>query len=134
MSLDTRNAELEEKLEVNPIDEQIAALARSDASRKRQVRWLAVSLALDVLLTIGFGYATLRANNAASKAETTQHSIVRNCETTNESRAKNREIWDYIVQISERPNLTPEQQKTRDDFIMKLNDTFAPRDCSKVVQ
>lgn len=129
MSLDDRNAELDKALEENPIDEQIAALARSDRSRHRQIRWLAFSLALDVLLTIGFGYTTLRANDAASKAETTQVAILRNCETANESRKNNAVLWDFVLAQPPREPLDAKQQKIRDDFVELKNKTFAQRDC-----
>jgi len=131
MSLDTRNEELDKALESNPIDEQILALARSDKSRKRQIRWLAVSLMLDVLLTIGFGFNAIRANNAANKAETIESAIVARCEATNEARAKNEKLWDYLVEQSEKQPRTPEQQKFRDEFITLKNETFAPSDCNK---
>lgn len=133
MSLDERNAELDQALEHNPIDEQIASLTRADLSRKRQVRWLAISLILDVLLTIGFGYTTIRANNAASKAESSTHAIIRNCETSNEARANNKKLWDYIINLPPTQPPTSEQQKRIADFKKFIDMTFAPRDCSKAV-
>lgn len=133
MSLDTRNEELDRKLEQNPIDEQIAALARSDKSRRRQIRWLAVSLALDVLLTIGFGYTTLRANNAASKAETIENAIVARCESTNDARAKNEKLWDHILDLTKDTPRTPQQEVDRKEFIQVKEETFAPSDCTMAV-
>lgn len=129
MSLDDRNAELEEKLEHNPIDEQIAALARSDKSRKRQVRWLAISLALDVLLTIGFGYTTLQANEAAKKAETNEVAIVRNCETANQSRKDQRELWGYVISLTPIEPRTEAQTNRVNQFSDFVDKTFAQRDC-----
>ncbi len=130
MSLDERNAELERALELNPIDEQIQALARSDHSRKRQIRWLAISIMLDVLLTIGFGYTTLRANNAANKAETNTSAIVRSCETSNEARANNKQLWYYILNLPRTNTPTADQQKQTTDFKTFVDKTFAPRDCN----
>lgn len=129
MSLDDRNAELNKQLEVNPIDKQIAALTKSDSSRRRQIRWLALSLALDVMLTIGFGYTTLQAHYAAAKAETNQSALLRNCETSNEARRNNAVLWDFILKQPPQQPLSEKQQKVRSDFIDLKEKTFAPRDC-----
>lgn len=129
MTLDDRNTELDKALKLNPIDEQIAALARSDKSRTSQIRWLAVSLALDVLLTIGFGYTTFQAQRAADQAETNKTAIVRSCETSNEARKNNRVLWDYILSIPPSEPLTKEQKVRVAEFKTFVNKTFAPRNC-----
>lgn len=129
MSLDERNAELEKKLEVNPIDEQIATLTAADSRRRGQVRLLAISLVLDLLLTIGFGFVTVRTNRLANQAENNRDSILRNCITANESRANNKKLWDYLfVQTASNPR-TPQQAEAIAEFRDFVNETFAPRDC-----
>jgi hypothetical protein len=129
MSLDDRNAELERKLEANPIDDQIAALFRADGRRKFEVRILAVSLLLDVFLTIGFGYVTIQTRELAAQAESNKVALVRNCETANDSRRNNLILWDYLLALPTPPGSTLEQQKTRDGFKAFVEKTFAPRNC-----
>ncbi len=129
MSLDTRNAALNEELEKNPIDVQVEALARADKRQSRQVILLSITVAFDVLLTIGFGYITIRTHQLANQAETNQTALVRNCETANASRKNNQVLWDYILAIPTPNAPTVEQQKNRDDFKAFVDKTFAPRDC-----
>lgn len=135
MSLDDRNAVLEQKLEHNPIDESIASLVAADQRRRRHVRILAISLALDVLLTIGFGYITARTHSLAAQAESNHQSLVRNCETGNEARTKNKQLWTYILSLppsNDGQASTPEQQRRVDDFKKFLDETFALRDCNNI--
>jgi hypothetical protein len=127
MSLDNRNAELEQRLKDNPIDEQIAVLARAGKRLKLIVMMLAV-------LTAGLGLVTVQTYRLADRAEKTDIALVRDCESRNESRASNREIWNYIIQVTNRPDQNSAQKKIRNDFIDKLDRTFAPKDCSKVIQ
>ncbi len=125
MSLDDRNAALEEKLEHNPIDEQITALVKAGNRLKLVVIGLAV-------LTVFVAVIAIQARQAATKAENAQTAVIARCEATNEARVKNRDIWNYVLEVSNRPNLTPEQQTERNKFVMKLDDTFKPTDCQAV--
>lgn len=122
MSLDDRNAELEHKLEENPIDNQIAVLVRADRRRKWQV--LALTVIIAVLTVVAFKTFQL-----ARLAQSNREAVVASCETSNEARKNNTILWDFILkQPSEKP-LTAEQQRVRNDFIDLKNKTFAPRDC-----
>ncbi len=130
MSLDDRNQELEKALETNPIDIQIAALVRADNRRKGQIIVLAISIVLDILLTIGFGYLAIQSSTTASRAESNETALNARCVSTNEARAKNAKLWDYLVDQSQNQPRTLEQQKFRDDFITLKNETFAPTVCN----
>lgn len=131
MSLDDRNAKLEEKLEHNPIDEQIAALIKADARRKRQIFLIILSLVFDLILSLFLAFGWHTNHNLAIRAETNRDAIIRGCEISNDSRAKNKQLWAYILQLpsSDGQPRTPEQQKRVDDFKMFVDDTFAPRNC-----
>lgn len=129
MNLDDRNAELNKQLEHNPIDETVAALLKADNRRKRQLLLLFLSLAFEFVILIALGAGWRSNHNLAIQAETNHNAIVRNCETSNEARAKNKEIWAYLLIQTPTTAPTPEQQAFRDSFETKVNDTFAPRDC-----
>ncbi len=131
-SLDVRNAELEKKLEKNPIDEQIATIAKDVHRGKRNQVILALSILLDLLLTVGFGYLAIQSSATASRAESNETALIARCEETNKARVKNAALWNYLIDQSEPAPRTPEQQKFRDDFITLKNETFAPTDCSKL--
>lgn len=125
MSLDDRNAELEEKLVKNPIDEQVATLVRADKRRKFQIAALAV-------LTIGLILLSIRTTQIAGQAESNRAAIVARCVATNEARAKNEKLWDYLIEQGKNQPRTPEQQMFFDNFVKLKTDTFAPTDCSKI--
>ena len=131
-SLEQRNKALDERLEKNPISESIAVLEKAAKKQQRTNKLLALSIVFDIILSFGLTYGWHQNHQLASRAESNKSALIRSCETSNEARAKNREIWNYVLEISNRPNQTPEQQKTRDDFIMKLDDTFAPRNCNEI--
>jgi len=129
MSLDTRNAALNKELEENPIDLQVEALARADKKQSRQVVLLAVTVAFDVLLTFGFGYITVRTHQLANQSETTKAALIRNCETANDSRKNQRELWAYVISLTLSEPRTQEQTNRVDSFQDFVDKTFAARDC-----
>lgn len=96
------------------------------------IRWLVVSLALDVILTAAISVVAVKTNEANAKANETHNQQVATCLLSNEARAKNRQLWDYILKIPPTQPQT-EQQKVRvAEFRDFMNGTFAPRDCSKI--
>lgn len=129
MSLDTRNAELDEKLENNSIDATIASLAAADRQRKRQIFLLAVSLVFDLVLSVllAFGWSTN--HKLINQAESNRNAIIRNCQTSNDARKNNREIWDYVLELTKDAPRDRQQSINREQFIKQLDMTFAPRDC-----
>lgn len=131
MSLNDRNAELNKQLEANPIDQQISNLTRADQRNRRHIILLALSLLFDLVLSLVLAYGWHTNHNLAIRAETNRDAIVRGCETSNEARAKNKQLWAYILELPtpDGQPRTPEQQKRLDDFRMFVDDTFAPRDC-----
>lgn len=132
MSLDTRNAELEEKLEHNPIDENIQTLIRADKRRKAQVTLLAISIFIELLLSVALAYGWSQNHKLAIQAESNHMAILRNCETSNEARANNKQLWDYLLTQTPSQPPTAEQEKRIADFEAFVNKTFAPRDCSSL--
>lgn len=129
MSLDDRNAELNEKLEQNPIDSQIAALIKADARRKSQVRLLFICFGLLIALSVVLGYVSWKTNQIARVAQSNRAAVIANCEVANQSRDDQRQLWSYVISLTpERPR-TDEQQERTDDFEAYVNKTFAHRDC-----
>jgi hypothetical protein len=138
-TLDQRSQELDKKMEDNPIDESIDVLVRDAKRRRRQIFWLTISLMLDVLLTIGFGFLSVQTYNAATTAQHSQNAIVASCEAGNEFRVTEAALWNHILNLQPViTNLTPEQQAQRDktvaEFREYLKTTFAPRDCSNIIK
>ncbi len=133
MNLEQRNAELDKKIESTDLPNAVDTLLKDAKSRRRQIKLLALTVAFDVLLTIGFGYITLKTHDIATKADSNSAAIVRSCESTNESRANNKKLWDYILALPPRTERTPAQTEQLADFQAFVDKTFAPRNCSTVV-
>jgi hypothetical protein len=131
MSLDDRNAELNKQLEVNPIDKTIDTLLKADQRNRRHILLLTLSLIFDLVLSVVLAFGWHNNHNLAIRAETNRDAIIRNCETSNESRAKNKQLWTYILNLppSNGQTVTPDQQKRIDNFKVFVDDTFAQRDC-----
>lgn len=122
MSLDDRNAELEHKLEENPIDNQIEVLVRADRRRK----WHLVALSI---VTIGMIIVSFKTFQLVKLAQSNKDAVIASCETSNEARRNNTVLWDFILKQPPQKPLTKEQQTVRNNFIDLKNKTFAPRDC-----
>lgn len=135
MSLDDRNAELNKKLEHNPVDEAVAALIKADQRRRGQILLLFISIAFDLILSIFLAFGWQANHQLALRAESNHDAIVRSCETSNEARAKNKELWTYILSLppsNDGKASTPEQQKRVEDFKAFLDDTFKIRNCNNI--
>lgn len=140
MSLEERSDALDKKLEDNPIDDAIATLLKDAQKRRRQIIALAISLMLDLWLTIGLAFLSIQARNTAIAVQNSKDSIVASCEAANEFRLTEAALWNHILAIEpvvER-ELTPEEQARQDktvaDFRVFLETTFAPKDCSNVIK
>lgn len=132
MSLDDRNRELDKKIADSDLSEAVATLVKDAQKRKRQVRLLTISILLDILLTIGLGVVSVNTHSIATQAENNQQAIMRSCETSNDARANNKQLWTFALTLPT-PNVpTLQQQINRDKFEAFVNKTFAPRDCSKL--
>lgn len=133
--LQERDDALDEKIADSNLSKSVDTLVKDAKRSKRNQKILAISIALDLFLTVVLGVVSYTTTNLVSRAETTEASIRKNCEVSNEARSNNKQLWEFILNLpSNEPPPTPEQQKNIDDFKVFLNDTFAPRDCSKPTQ
>ena len=134
MSLNERNDVLNKKINESDLPDVVAVLAKDAHRRRRQVFALTISLILDFILTAGMTFLSVQTHSVAAQAENNQQALVRSCETTNAARANNKQLWDYILNLpSENPRISSEQLQI-DKFKTFVDKTFAPRDCSKVVE
>lgn len=129
MSLAERADELDKKLEQNPIDQSIATLVKADNRRRRQVMLLAVSLALDFVLTIGLTFLSFQTSHIAQLAQNNKEAVILNCETANDSRDAQRKLWAYVIALPPQQPRSPEQQQRVEEFQVFVDKTFKPRDC-----
>lgn len=103
-------------------------------------RWVKVLLVVVVVLamvTVGVIANAVRSNSANSKAVRIQEYQIANCMEANKSRAAQRQLWDYVLDLSSKPTpgepaMTTAEKKRLGQFRTYVGTTFADRDCSAV--
>lgn len=137
-TLDERSDDLDKQLEDNPIDRSIEAIIKDSKRRGIQLRILAISLVLDVVLTFGLAAVSFQAHDLAVQAGHSRDAVIESCRTGNDFRTTEANLWAHILDLQPvLSNLTPEQQAQRDktvkDFRTYLTTVFAARDCSNIL-
>lgn len=96
-------------------------------------------IAIDVLLTLvvtAFGALSVHTASQASQNHTAQ---IVTCQSSNQARAQNEQLWAYTLTLFKpRPGQTPQQREQAAVALAalhaKVEQTFAPRDCQKLAQ
>lgn len=101
--------------------------------RNRHMIWgLVISLILDVALTFALVTVSIRTTHANDKATQAHNQQIATCQSSNEARAVNRQLWDYVLSLPAARPRTAEQEKRIADFKGYVHRVFADRDCSKI--
>jgi hypothetical protein len=103
------------------------ALADSARRRGRVIAALVVSFCLDLLITAGFGWNTIRVNDTQNASRA---SDVRQCQLANVTRAQDIAIWNRVLADRAPAAGTPKAaaELARVNHLIKVKDT--PRDCT----
>lgn len=102
--------------------EVVAITAKVGKRNRRMIRWLALSIVVDVILTFGLGWATIRLNQVTASAHT-------RCESGNVFRANNTQLWEHILTLPPGATQTAKQKQQTDDFRKYLLKVDAPVKC-----
>lgn len=129
MSLADRADALDKKMADVDIDEAIRTLVLDARRRRLQVRLLAVFIALTTGLTVAIGVVSWKTAQLANLAQTNKAAVIQNCETANDSRTAQRQLWGYVLSLTPSQPRNAEQQARVDEFAKFVDRTFAPRDC-----
>lgn len=101
--------------------------------RNRRLIWLTiVSLVFSVLLTVGLTVTAVRLNDTNDKADRNRERQISTCVSTNEARANNKRLWDYLLKLPPTTPRTDAQVEQLAAFKAFVDQTFAPRDCTKI--
>lgn len=113
---------------------------REYGQRSRHWIWaLAVSLTLDVVLSVFLGFVAVQANHASNKAtdatsaaHVNRQTQVTTCEATNQARAVSTQLWTYVIGVVTANNtqLTAAQRAQLVMLRTHIRTAYAPRDCS----
>ena len=104
---------------------QMKRLSRDQKRNRRVITALAVSFALDLALTAGVGYNTLRQNDIGAALRA---SDITQCQLANVSRQQDIAIWNRITAIL--PSRTAAERAFSDDLARLVRVKDKPRDCA----
>lgn len=122
-----RNEDLDKKIEGSDV---VTRLRRVD----RMVKWLAFSVALDMVLSIGLAVLGIVAYDISKSAKTAASLARINCLSANQTRLQSQQLWDYVLTFPAPSNETAAARRERlvntAKFRAYIKVVFAPRDCS----
>jgi hypothetical protein len=106
---------------------------------RRLIRVMAASLVFDVLLSLGLAFAVHRAQEASDRASRAASATVVTCRSSNEARAVQTDLWDYILtqfnqSIAETPAESAERSVNVGKFKVYIATAFAQRDCDALLK
>jgi hypothetical protein len=114
-------------------------IARSDVGNRlskvdRNQKILAVSVALDILLSVGLGVLGKVAYDAAQKATVSSSQTRINCLASNQTRLQSQQLWAFVLSFPPPVNETPAARQQRlastAKFKTYIKTIFAPRNCN----
>lgn len=119
---------------VTELKEEIHSLQAYGRRNRHFIIGLGISLAFDLLLSVVVIIVAIQANNARDRADANHQYQVDTCNSNNASRQTSRDLWNYVLDAAAKnpANETPERKKQIQDFRAYMENSYAPRDCSKV--
>lgn len=117
----------------------LSGLLESDRRNRRVIRMLAVSIGLDLLLSVGLGLVAWRADHTAKAAASARTAARNQCLSGNESRRGQLVLWDFVLDLSAQTptrELAPDDERKRREqtaeFRTFVENLFKPRDCNRI--
>jgi hypothetical protein len=104
---------------------QMARLSRRGKRDRRLILGLVVSITLDLALTAGLAWNTVRQNDVQASSHA---SDIRQCQLANAARAQDIAIWNRALQVP--PGATAAQKALVADLERLVRVKDAPRDCT----
>ena len=111
--------------------EEATTALRTYGERNRHLIW---ALAASIVFSLAMGAvaitASLQAKDATSQAKRNADNARITCETGNEGRKLQTQLWTYVLDLSaQNPELTAYQKKQIAAFRGYIATVYAPRDC-----
>jgi hypothetical protein len=119
---------------VTELKEEIHSLQVYGRRNRHYIVGLGISLAFDLLLSVVVIVVAIQANAANDRANANHEYQVDTCNSSNAARQTSRDLWNYVLDAASKnpANETPERKKQISDFRAYMENSYAPRDCSKV--
>jgi hypothetical protein len=107
--------------------EQLARKRRQD----RRLIWLTLAVAAAVV------FALFQIHGNTASITDVRQTGVSFCQLTNQSRAQNKELWDYLISLSVPPPSGPERAEDLEKLAQlraHIDSVYAPRNCGSIYQ
>jgi hypothetical protein len=119
---------------VTELKDEIRGLQAYGRRNRHYIIGLGISLAFDLLLSVVVIIVAIQASNANDRANANHQYQVDSCNSNNAARQTSRDLWNYVLDAASKnpANQVPERKKQIDDFRAYMENSYAPRDCSKV--
>jgi len=111
-------------IQLDAVSVRLQEVSKSNRATRRLAVGLAVSLVLDVLLTVT---VTLLSLSALSQGASLHQSQLAACAIGNDSRSEQQALWSYLFELSGGAR-TPQQK----EFLTYVDKTFKLVDCNAV--
>jgi hypothetical protein len=102
---------------------------------RRMIRLMGLSVAIDVALSLGLGYAVHQSQNASNKASKASSTAVVTCRAANVGNDIQRKLWDTVLAFPPPDKETAAAKADREarsaGFKAYLDTAFAQRDCTR---
>lgn len=132
-NLEQRDDELNKQLAEHPAEKSIDVLVKDARRRARQLHILTGTVILTLLLGIGLSIVSYKLYHITKLAQSSQAAVVANCETANDSRRNQKQLWDFVFALPQLEPPTAEEQARAAQFKDFIAKTFALRDCQAEV-
>lgn len=96
---------------------------------RRRSLVLGLSVALDILLSVGLALALSQTNSTAALARS---EVVARCQNANQLRTAEKNLWAFIIADSRKTATTPQQVQTINAFQAEVNKTFVASNCRNI--
>jgi hypothetical protein len=124
-----RSDALDERISLSS---DVDALTRYGHRNRTLIKWVAASLALDMVLSVALGYVAIRAQQVANQADSIAQSQYNSCLAGNEYRKGQLQLWHYVLDLnSTSSNMTELQKQQAGQFRRYVDQQFALRPCQR---
>jgi hypothetical protein len=122
-------ADLQDSMAV--LSGEIRALRTYGKRNRNYIVGLAVSLCLDLVLSIVVAFVAVSAAEANNQADQNRRTQIATCESSNQSRAVTVSLWNYVLDSAAKNDPTPQKLKQISDFRAYMAQAYQQRDCSQ---
>lgn len=112
---------------------EMAALRHSSKRNRNWIVGLAVSLVLDIVLSVVVAVVAVQASQASDLAHQNRQAQIATCDAGNQARSVSVSLWNYVLDLSSKSpeNQTPQRKEQIEQFRAYMKNAYAQRDCTQ---